>query len=155
MPNGGSMGAVVIRPVQPADQVAWQEMRAALWPEAAEGEHAAEIRAYFDEGDPGSCLVAIAASGGAVGFVELSIRPYAEGCLSNRVGFLEGWYVVPGWRRRGVGRALVEAGEGWARRHGCSEFGSDALIDNRVSRDAHRALGFSEVAEIVCFWKSL
>ena len=90
-----------------------------------------------------------------VGFVELSIRPYAEGCQTDRVAFLEGWYVVPEARRKGVGRALVEAAERWGVTQGCTEFGSDALLDNTVSAAAHQALGFEEVVQIRCFKKSL
>jgi uncharacterized damage-inducible protein DinB len=85
----------------------------------------------------------------------LSIRNYAEDCETNRIAYLEGWYVEPEARRRGVGRALVQAGEEWGRRQGCTEFGSDALIDNDVSAVAHRALGFEETVQIRCFRKPL
>ena len=100
-------------------------------------------------------LIAEAAGGEAVGFAELSIRPYAEGCRTDRVAFLEGWYVVPAARRRGVGRELVAAAEEWARSQGCTEFASDAELDNETSAAAHRALGFAEVARLRCFRKEL
>ena len=90
-----------------------------------------------------------------VGFAELSIRSYAEGCSSGRVAYLEGLYVLPARRRQGIGGALVLAAEGWAVTQGCTEFGSDALLDNNVSAIVHRALGFEEVAEIRCFRKDL
>jgi aminoglycoside 6'-N-acetyltransferase I len=54
-----------------------------------------------------------------------------------------------------VGRKLVEAAEGWARRHRCLEFASDALPDNRVSLAAHRSLGFADAGTVVCFRKDL
>src|SRR5206468_5494106 len=63
-------------------------------------------------------------------FAELSIRNYAEDCVTDRVAYLEGWYVVPEWRRRGVGGALVAAAESWAQGQGCTEFASDTPIDN-------------------------
>jgi aminoglycoside 6'-N-acetyltransferase I len=91
----------------------------------------------------------------AVGFAELNIRPYAEGCTSDRVAYLEGWYVRPEARRRGLGAALIAAAERWALGWGCSELASDALYDNTVSHAAHRALGFEEVETIRCFRKSL
>jgi aminoglycoside 6'-N-acetyltransferase I len=69
------------------------------------------------------------------------------------VAYLEGWYVVPEARRRGVGRALVESAEDWGRAQGCTEFASDALLDNDVSAAAHRALGFAETVQIRCFRK--
>jgi hypothetical protein len=38
---------------------------------------------------------------------------------------------------------------------GCTEFASDTEYDNRVSRDAHVALGFEEVVQLRCFRKAL
>jgi aminoglycoside 6'-N-acetyltransferase I len=93
--------------------------------------------------------------GAAVGFAELSIRAYAEDCTTDRVAYLEGWYVVPDARRQGVGRALMAAAETWGRSQGCTEFGSDALLDNDVSEAAHLALGFEETVQLRCFRKLL
>ena len=90
-----------------------------------------------------------------VGFAELSIRAYAEGCRSDRVAYLEGWFVGPEARGRGVGRTLIAAAENWGRSQRCSEFASDAQPDNDVSAAAHRALGFTEVGLIRCFRKDL
>ena len=75
--------------------------------------------------------------------------------MTDRVAYLEGWYVVPESRRQGVGRALVSAAEEWARAQGCAEFASDALLDNDVSAVAHRAIGFEETVQIRCFRKVL
>jgi tetratricopeptide (TPR) repeat protein len=71
------------------------------------------------------------------------------------VAFLEGWFVEEHARRRGVGAALIRAAESWAREQGCTEFASDALVDNDVSSQAHKALGFKEVEVIRCFMKTL
>ena len=60
-----------------------------------------------------------------------------------------------GARRQKVGAALVRAVEEWARRQGCSELGSDSVIDNLTSQAAHLSLGFEEVGRIVCFRKAL
>ncbi|HEX8851962.1 MAG TPA: GNAT family N-acetyltransferase, partial [Pyrinomonadaceae bacterium] len=90
-----------------------------------------------------------------VGFAELSVRSYAEGCDSGRVAYLEGWFVESTHRGRGVGRALVAAAEDWGRTLGCTEFASDTELDNRSSAAAHVALGFEEVDRIICFRKTL
>jgi aminoglycoside 6'-N-acetyltransferase I len=149
-----------VRPAESADADALVGFRTALWPEGSWDEHAAEMAGYFAQprtlgSMPEAVLVASDGDGALLGFVELSRRPYAEGCRSSPVGFLEGWYVVPERRRQGVGRALVAAAEEWARGLGCSEFASDALVDNALSTRAHHALGFEEVVTIRCFRKPL
>lgn len=132
-------------------------MRCALWPEGSAVEHRGEIGRFFagQLQEPLQVLLAVDTSGTTVGFAELSIRRYAEDCVTDHVAYLEGWYVVPEARRRGVGRALVEAAEDWGRAQGCSEFASDALLENDISAAAHRALGFTETVQIRCFRKAL
>ena len=89
------------------------------------------------------------------GFAEFSIRSYAEGCVTDNVGYLEGLYVDPDFRGQGVGRALVEAGESWAKSRGCVEFASDADLKNDLSAQVHKRLGFSDVGQSRCFRKPL
>lgn len=146
-----------VRPVTRRDAGAWLAMRNDLWPDHESRWHAAEIEQFLAGGlkMPLAVLIAEDESSRVVGFAELSIRPYAEGCETDRVAYLEGWYVVPDLRGQGVGRALVQAAEAWARAQGCTEFGSDALLVNEASAAAHRALGFEEVERIRCFRKVL
>jgi aminoglycoside 6'-N-acetyltransferase I len=148
---------IQVRSAKSDDAADWLRMREALWPEDGAGTHAGEIEQFFAGAlnMPLEALLAADESGHVVGFAELSIRNYAEDCVTDRVAYLEGWYVVPDWRRRGVGRALVVAAETWARSRGCTEFGSDALIDNETSAAAHLALGFEETVQIRCFRKQL
>jgi aminoglycoside 6'-N-acetyltransferase I len=144
-----------VRAVRREDASAWLQLRQALWPDES-GSHASEIRDFFAgrRRIPLEVLMAFE-DDRPVGFVELSIRPYAEGCDTDRVAFLEGWYVVPERRRLGIGRALVDAAEAWGRAQGCTEFASDTNIDNDASAAAHQALGFEEVEQIRCFRKLL
>jgi predicted cupin superfamily sugar epimerase/RimJ/RimL family protein N-acetyltransferase len=148
---------VHVRPAVAADAAAWSRMRAALWPGEDAAQLAAEVGEYFagELHEPLAGLLAIDERGVPVGVAELSIRNYAEGCDTNRVAYLEAWYVVPEGRRQGVGRALIAAAEEWARARGCREFASDALLDNEVSALAHRALGFEETEQIRCFRKAI
>jgi aminoglycoside 6'-N-acetyltransferase I len=53
--------------------------------------------------------------------------------------------VDPGWRGRGVGRALVQQAEAWARAKGCQEMASDTTPEYPLSPGAHAALGYDEV----------
>jgi aminoglycoside 6'-N-acetyltransferase I len=71
------------------------------------------------------------------------------------VVFLEGIYVKPTYRRRGVARLLVDAIESWGRARNCTELGSDANIANIESQLMHRSLGFTETQRVVFFRKLL
>jgi aminoglycoside 6'-N-acetyltransferase I len=145
-----------VRPAIPTDAADWLRMRNALWPDDGD-DHAREIEQFFAGRlrMPLAILLAIDDEDRVVGFAELSIRSYAEDCVTDRVAYLEGWYVAPEFRRRGVGKALIVASEEWGRSQGCREFGSDAVIDNATSAAAHLALGFEETVQLRCFRKVL
>ena len=92
---------------------------------------------------------------GLGGFLEAGTRPYADGCDTSPVGYIEGWFVDEDLRQHGVGRALVEAAEGWARGLGLHEMASDAFIANEISLKAHLALGYKEKERLIHFAKVL
>lgn len=71
------------------------------------------------------------------------------------VGYLEGSYVRPEYRRQGWARRLLEAGQDWARSLGCREFASDCSLNNTGSIDFHEKTGFAIANRIVCFQKTL
>jgi len=123
-----------IRSTSKVDAPSWSRLRCALWP-GDEAEHALNVRRFLDGKleEPTAVWVAEEA-GDLIGFIELSIRAYAEGCNSDHVGYVEGWYVSPAARGRGVGRALIVAAEDWARSEGC---------------------GFQETGQIRCYRKAL
>ncbi len=148
---------LTIRLAEPRDAAEWAVMRHALWPDGPLEEHRAEIAGYFAGAapEPLAVLVAAAPEGRLIGFAELGERPFAEGCATRPVAYLEGWYVADAERRRGVGRALVAAAEAWAQAQGYRELASDTEFTNEESAGAHRALGFHEVALIRCFRKEL
>ncbi|MFG0260437.1 MAG: GNAT family N-acetyltransferase [Phycisphaerales bacterium JB041] len=148
----------IVRGATPADRAAWTRMRESLGPEWLTDDFDAIAAEYFDRGTIQGLrhVVLIAEQAGTpVGFAEVSLREIAEGCLSSPVGYLEGWLVADEARGMGVGSALVAAGERWAAAQGCTEFASDAELDNEVSLRAHAALGFEGVCEIRCFRKSI
>ena len=131
-------------------------MRSRLWPDAGFDELASEVAAFLDgKGLPVPIAVFVAAAPAAIGFLELGLRPYANGCVSMPVPFVEGWYVEPEARRRGVGRLLLRAGEAWCRDHGNCELGSDTQLWNDASLHAHAACGFSETERVIYLRKDL
>ena len=148
---------ITVRPAKSSDAGAWLRLRRGLWPEGSEAEHQHEIEHFFtgEAREPVEVLLAEDAGGDLVGVAELSIRAYAEGCESDRVAYVEGWFVAPQARGRGIGRALIAAAEAWGRAQGCGELASDAEPDNEVSAAAHRSLGFEDVGLVRCFRKDL
>jgi len=140
-----------VRRVRPEDRDAWLAMRRDFWPGSGEEEVDDFLaRGRFAPFAAAAVFIAVA-DGGAVSFAEASARPYADGCETSPVGYLEGWYVAPDWRRRGVGRALLDAVKNWARRQGFTELASDAEIENSDSAAAHEALGFQEAGRAILF----
>jgi aminoglycoside 6'-N-acetyltransferase I len=145
-----------VRLIGRSDLEAWWRMRRALWPNAAPAELLEEAEAYFRRASPLQVVfVGIGPAGEPLGMLEMSMRSVAEGCRTTPVPYVEGWYVVPAARRRGVGRELMAAAETWARERGHTEIASDAVIGNRASEGAHLALGFVEVERAIHFRKDL
>jgi aminoglycoside 6'-N-acetyltransferase I len=142
--------------VKPKDREHWLRMRAALWPHAV-AEHGSAIDAFLAgrARDLDEVLVHDDDAGNAIGFIELRMRNYAEGSNATAVPFIEGWYVEPAHRGRGVGAALVAGAEHWAKQLGFAELASDTDLENTASIAAHRALGFEETDRVVCFLKRL
>ena len=138
------------------DAPAWGALRRELWPDPDDAWDRDDVRDALDPATPATAFLAIDADVHAIGFAEATLRhDYVNGTDSSPVGFLEGWFVAPDWRGRGVGRALVAAVEDWARGLGCTECASDALLGNVASHAAHRACGFEETERVVCFRKRL
>lgn len=155
MSDANDLDRMTIRAVGPDDAAEWLRMRSALWP----GEDLAEeIGEYLRSGrSPLLAIVFVAerSPDGLAGFIEIGLRPYAEGCESSPVPFIEGWYVDADVRHAGIGRGLVHAAEEWARGEGYREIASDVEIGNGVSVAAHLALGYEEVTRLVCLRRAL
>jgi len=100
-----------IGPAEIHEKSEWLRMRRALWPDADPRELGEELDAWLAREDA-VVLVARRENGSALcGFAEVGTRSVADGCDSSPVAYLEGWYVEPSVRRRGVGSALVAAAE--------------------------------------------
>jgi len=145
---------VLIRPAAETDLGEWLQMRLSLWPDHSADEHLPEMRDYLQH-DELLVLVAEDLSRKLVGFLEASVQDYAEGCQSNRVGYIEGWYVDSDLRMTGVGRLLVQKAEDWARSKGCFEMASDCELGNDISLAAHLKVGFEEASRSIHFKKKL
>ncbi len=137
-------------------QPGWLELRRALWDDATAEEHRGYMAIALAQPERFLQLMVYDEKRTPVGFIEGSIRnDYVNGTESSPVGFVEGVYVIPSMRRKGVARMLFEAIGDWARARGCQELASDALLENEASQRAHRALGFRETERVVYFAKPL
>ncbi len=125
-----------------------------LWPEHTLQELQEEFESFLSDS---ACGVFLSIQDGRpAGFAQVQLRhDYVEGTSTSPVGYLEGIYVRPEYRGRGLARGLVAACEAWARDQACREFASDCLLDNRDSLGFHLALGFREAGRIICFTKDL
>lgn len=137
-----------------SDRAVWAKMRAELWPNEDSQAHGDAIGGILNSRDSWG-FVAEAPAGAAVGFAEVAIRKYANGCETQPVPFLEGIWVAPTFRRRGIGARLVRYAELMLITRGFRELGSDTELDNRISRAAHRTWGFVETERVVYFRKEL
>lgn len=154
MTTSDRRGGVHLIPPEAPDDRGWMALRSALWPGVSEAEQAVGMADALARGH--YVRLAVSPGGSAVGFVEASKRvDYVNGTSTSPVAFLEGLYVVPGARRQGIARALVESVAEWALRQGCSELASDALLGNSTAHAAHRALGFEETERVVYFRRAL
>lgn len=132
-------------------------LRSRLWPAAPAADLAAEASDFV----AGNAVPTIAAAfiaeeeATAVGFLELAVRSFSDGCESMPVPHVEGWYVDPLARGKGIGRALMAFAESWARDRGFTELASDTEPWNERSIAAHARCGFRETERLVKFCKTL
>jgi aminoglycoside 6'-N-acetyltransferase I len=149
-----------VRLVEPSDRNEWLRMLVTLYAGSTHEDHVPEVDAHLAgrvAGSPPHAAVFVyerEQGDGLAGFLELSVRNYAEGC-AGETPYVESWYVDADVRGKGVGRALMAAAETWARAHGYREVASDTEVHNEASLQAHRALGFEEVERAIHLRKAL
>lgn len=138
------------------DDPDWLSLRSELWPDCAKQEHLEEMASFLREPTRFVQLIVRDDRERGVGLAEASIRSdYVNGTSSSPVAFLEGLYVRPEARNRGIARSLVEAVSEWALSRGCGELASDTQLENLASQAVHKRLGFVETERTVFFRKSL
>ena len=94
-----------------------------------------------------SCLfVAEDEGGGVAGFLSGELREGSPAFSPKTWAAVEDVYVVPELRSRGLGRALLEAFEGWARQKGANGVSLQVAAGNGRARGFYERLGFREVS---------
>jgi len=134
----------------------WLALRSEFIPEVGVEEQRAFLRDFARDSVAFRAFVASDPQAGLMGFAEVSVRTdFVNGCQHRPALFLEGIFVRPEHRGRGVARALCDAAGRWGVEQGCREFASDVYIDDLDSLAAHRGLGFEETERVVYFSKPL
>ena len=135
----------------------WREaaaMALRLWPSHEQEELEREVQQLLQ--NPDAAVFLLYDQNVPAGFAQCGIRrDYVEGSSGSPVGYLEGIFVTPEYRRRGFAKALLRECERWCRQKGCLEMGSDCALENRESQQFHLSGGFSEAGRIICFIKNL
>lgn len=140
-----------LRLARPSDEKTYLELRRTLWPDTPLEIHAEEFRKYCRGKHPGGLEVPCAPllveglSGELIGILEISLRPFVNGCSHPPVGFIEALWVVPEYRELGWGDALLHAAKEWTR-----GFGGGEVMTELHPRDEdlpyHLELGFVELS---------
>jgi len=132
----------------------WLAFRKALYSPLEDAFHEAEMRQILASAEQ-DCFLALDESGVPLGFVELSLRNFVDGCLGSPVGYVEGLYVVPEARGRGIGRLMLRHAMAWSRERGCRDIAADAQLADEPAQRFWGAVGFRETFRIVEFKKRL
>ena len=139
----------------PQDSEEWLTLALALWPH----EERSLLENFFHSRftcDNYRTIFCRNDTGEPIAFVDLSIRhEYIEGSDSSPVGYVEGLYVMPEYRKQGIATALLRMGEDWSRENGCTEYASDTELSNIDSQNFHFCYGFGKAETIVHFIKKL
>ena len=134
----------------------WLALRAEFIPEVDAEEQRAFLQAFARDSVAFRAFVARDTEAGLMGFAEVAVRAdFVNGCEHRPALFLEGIFVRPEHRGRGIARALCDAAGRWGLEQGCREFASDVYVDDHDSLAAHRGLGFEETERVVYFRKPL
>jgi aminoglycoside 6'-N-acetyltransferase I len=148
------------RLVEPRDRAEWLRMLLALYAGSSERDHVEQVDPYL-AGEIAGCPAHVAVfvverhdGQSLAGFLELSVRNYAEGC-TGATPYVESWFVDADVRGQGIGRWLLQAAEDWTRSHGYTELASDADLGNALSISVHLSTGFEEVERLVHFRKKV
>jgi aminoglycoside 6'-N-acetyltransferase I len=121
------------------DLAEWIRMRALLWLGCSVRDHRIDTDRILKNTTEEILFVADRGDSVLAGFIEARLRPYADGCDTSPVGFVEGWLSMP-TRRRGIGAALIAEAEAWAISRGCREMASDESWDPQPGRAAWRTV---------------
>lgn len=146
---------MIIQKIKKEDFDTWLEMGLLLWPKHSKNELKKEFEDILKSKREETFLCKDDEEK-YVGFINLSLRyEHVLRAISSPVGYVEGIFVKEEYRKKGIAKKLIDAGEEWAKSKGCKEMGSDTELHNKASQVFHKKLGFKEDDIIVHFIKKI
>ncbi len=145
---------MITEPVSAVNIDAFVALALDLWPDASFKEERDEYKDMLQAGGQAGFLAKSANQ--YVGFVHVTLRhDYVEGADNAPTAYVEGLFVRPAYRAKGIAHMLLDAAAAWARQKGCTQLASDTELTNTDSIAFHKSAGFTEVNRIVCFIREL
>lgn len=143
-----------VRAATEHDRGSWLHLRHVCCPELGVAQHEAAITRVLAHPFQRAAFVCVDALVQLQGVVEVSRRPWVDGCESGPVGYVEALCISPD-ADAGLAARLVSAAEDWSRKHGCREMACWASPSTGSEQAACLDLGYREVARLVVYAKPL
>ncbi len=140
-----------LREARPEDALALAELAGQLGYPSSPEEIARRLEEILEHGH-GAVFVAEGEDGSAVGWIHVY---YCPTLIADKEAEIGGLVVDEGHRSKGIGAALVEKAEGWARAQGCRTLIVRANVIRHRAHKFYERLGFVEVKTQKVFRKSL
>ena len=124
-----------------------QDFERGLEPTLPKGEAMADryLAHVLDRRAGGAGRIFVSEEGGAVvGFVGVLARVVPEPDETQAYAYVSDLVVLPAYRRRGIGRALLERAEAYARGEGARVLRVGVLAKNEAAARLYRSLGFGD-----------
>lgn len=115
------------------------------------GEQIARRFARID-GQPHQLVFVAEEAGVTVAWLHVAVHPYLESDASAEI---LGLVVADDHRNRGIGQALVDAAEAWARAQGCATMRVRSRVTRERAHTFYERDGFRRVKTQHCFEKML
>ncbi len=131
----------------------WLSLRKAVYTGLDDSFHSSEISRFLSDPELNCFLHYI--ENEATGFIEVTLRNIVDGCLSSPVGYIEGIFVKPNFRHKGIAKDLLNIATKWCVEQGCTELATDAELANMAAQNFHLNMGFEETYRIVEYKKRI
>jgi aminoglycoside 6'-N-acetyltransferase I len=130
---------------------AWLHLRKLLWPDSPDEVHKQEMRDILSS-DSAIAFLMFDPDGEPIGFIEGALYLNAP----RNYGFVEAWFVLPPYRKQGLGGQLLGILEEWFLHNNIALSLSDTIpLEYPLSPKAHAKYGYREFETLQIYIKEL